>query len=568
MDRTGRTAAQPGEAVTASSATAIRPGARRRVKAWFHRGPETGPPQPSLPAGAIIDSGLELPADDPLAGYLMQTAHAVDIRKLGFDSPALGRLREAGVVLVVPLISAGTLTGALSLGPRLSEREYSTEDRQLLNALTGHAAPAIRVGQLIRQQQDEARQRERIEQELKVAQLIQQRFLPKSLPDLPGWQLAAYYRPALTVGGDFYDFIPLPGGQLMIVIGDVADKGVPAALVMASTHALLRGTGPRLTSPGAVLADVNEFLCADLPARMFVTCLALVLDAAGGRVTFANAGHDVPYVRTDGGVAELRARGMPLGLMPGMSYEEKTFTFEPGDCALLYSDGLAEAHAADREMFGFHRTAAVVGKGSSGDALIQSCLAELDAFAGPAYEQEDDITLVSLERTTAAVRSGGGAMTPPRPAPRRLASFTLASKQGNEQIALAQVADSVAGLGLSPARLDKLKTAVAETTMNAIEHGNGGRSDLPVDVEVFQSDAEIVVAITDRGGRAEGQRPEDSAEVPDLDRKLDGQQGPRGWGLFLIRHMVDGLDLVTEGERHTVRLIMRAGSRRGAGSQP
>jgi serine phosphatase RsbU (regulator of sigma subunit) len=111
-------------------------------------------------------------------------------------------------------------------------------------------------------------------------------------------------------------------------------------------------------------------------------------------------------VRTADGVAELRARGMPLGLMPGMSYEEKAFTFRPGDCALLYSDGLSEAHDADREMFGFGRVADLVGAGVSGQALIDLCLTELDAFTGPDHEQEDDITLLSLVRAAGA-DSGG-----------------------------------------------------------------------------------------------------------------------------------------------------------------
>jgi serine phosphatase RsbU (regulator of sigma subunit) len=305
-------------------------------------------------------------------------------------------------VLVVPLISSGSLVGLLSLGPRMSERGYSSDDLRLLNSLAGYAAPAMRVGQLVRQQEAEARNRERIEQELKVAQLIQQQFLPKSLPELPSWHVAAFYRPARTVGGDFYDFIELPDGRVMFVVGDVTDKGVPAALVMASTHALLRDAAPRLISPGAVLGHVNDMLCADIPAHMFVTCLALVLDPVSGAAVFANAGHDVPYVRTHDGVAELRARGMPLGLMQGMAYEEKAFQFEPGDCALLHSDGLAEAHAPDREMFGFPRVAGLVGKGASGESLIDLCLTELRAFTGTDYEQEDDITLVSLQRSPSA----------------------------------------------------------------------------------------------------------------------------------------------------------------------
>jgi serine phosphatase RsbU (regulator of sigma subunit) len=361
------------------------------------------------PAGRVDQAPeLDLAANDPLVGYLLSEASSVDISTLELDSPALEKLKAAGVSLIVPLISSGDLIGLVNLGPRLSERDYSSEDRRLLNALAGYAGPAMRVGQLVRQQQAEARNRERIEQELKIAQIIQQQFLPKSVPDLPSWHVAAFYRPARTVGGDFYDFIELPDGRVMFVVGDVTDKGIPAALVMASTHALLRSTAPRLISPGAVLTHVNDLLCVDIPAHMFVTCLALVLDPVTGQVEFANAGHDVPYVRTAGGVAELRARGMPLGLMPGMEYEEKSFRFQPGDCALLHSDGLAEAHAPDREMFGFPRVAELAGRGASGEALIDLCLTELSAFTGPDAEQEDDITLVSLERTMSAVYAGGG----------------------------------------------------------------------------------------------------------------------------------------------------------------
>ena len=378
-----------------------------RRRGWLRRTPAvTAGVAATAPSVVAAGPELDLASNDPLVGYLLSAASAVDITTLQLQSPALKALQEAGVVLVVPLISSGSLVGLLSLGPRRSERGYSTDDMRLLNSLAGYAAPAMRVGQLVRQQQAEARQRERIEQELKIAQIIQQQFLPKQLPDLPSWHVAAFYRPARTVGGDFYDFIPLPDGRVMFVVGDVTDKGIPAALVMASTHALLRDAGPRLISPGAVLGHVNEMLCVDIPAHMFVTCLALVLDPVSGEVVFANAGHDVPYVRTQAGVAELRARGMPLGLMPGMNYEEMTFQFEPGDCALLHSDGLAEAHAPDREMFGFPRVSALVGKGPSGEALIDLCLTELGNFTGPNHEQEDDITLVSLQRSPSAWHHG------------------------------------------------------------------------------------------------------------------------------------------------------------------
>jgi len=259
----------------------------------------------------------------------------------------------------------------------------------------------------VRQQENQARDRERIEQELKVAQLIQQQFLPKSVPDLPTWHLAAFYRPARTVGGDFYDFLELPDGRVLVVVGDVTDKGVPAALVMASTHALLRSKAPSLLSPGAILAAVNDLLCEDIPAHMFVTCLVMAVEPSTGAIEFANAGHNLPYLRGADGVRELRATGMPLGLMPGMSYEPNTAVMQPGECLLLHSDGLAEAHNAKREMFGFPRLAEIVSRPVSGERLIDTCMSELERFTGPIADQEDDITLVTLERRASAAYVSG-----------------------------------------------------------------------------------------------------------------------------------------------------------------
>ena len=144
-----------------------------------------------------------------------------------------------------------------------------------------------------------------------------------------------------------------------------------------------------------------------------------------------------------------------------------------------------------------------------------------------------------------------------RPTPERLDAFTLPSQPGNERLALARVAGTVQGRGLSDARLERLKTAVAEATMNAIEHGNGNRAEIPVEVEVTQNGDEIIVAISDQGGEASAApKP---AEEPDLLKKLDGGQSPRGWGLFLIRNMVDAMDITINGQRHTIWLTMRTG---------
>ena len=496
---------------------------------------------------------VEIAPNDPLVAYFSGATGAVDIGALQLDSPALEGLREAGIKLVVPLVSQGELIGLLNLGPRRSEQEYSADDRKLLNDLAGHAAPAVRVAQLVREQEAEVRQRERIEQELRVAQLIQQQFLPQELPDLPGWQVAAYYGPAREVGGDFYDFIKLPDDQIGIVVGDVTDKGVPAALVMATTHSILRAEAPRLIAPSEVLTRVNNLLVEEMPAHMFVTCLYAVLDPASGRIRYANAGHNVPYVSTEGGVTELRATGMPLGLLPEMTYEEKEATLAPGDTVLLHSDGLAEAHNPDREMFGFPRVASLTGEASDGEVLIDRLLKELQEFTGPGVEQEDDITLVTIGHRAAGAAADGAAGAPGATAERQLAAFEVASEPGNERLAIDQVAEAVAGLGLAGQRLERLKTAVGEATMNAIEHGNGNRPELPVEVTVTTDDTDIKVRITDQGGDR-GALPD--VETPDLEAKLAGLQTPRGWGLFLIQNMVDRLETAVNEHHHTIELVM------------
>jgi len=245
----------------------------------------------------------------------------------------------------------------------------------------------------------EARERERIEQELQVARRIQQELLPDSIPKLDGWRLATYYGPAREVGGDFYDFLELSSGRLGLVVGDATGHGMPAALVMASTRGMLRAVVQSLESPGEVLARVNEALVADIPLSTFVTCFYGVLDPESGRFLYANAGHNLPCRRHNDQADELRARGMPLGLMPGTGYEEKEAVLEKGDSTLFYSDGLVEAHDPQREMFGFPRLRRLVAEHAEEGSLVDFLMDELRSFTGDGWEQEDDITLVTLHRS-------------------------------------------------------------------------------------------------------------------------------------------------------------------------
>jgi predicted ester cyclase len=246
----------------------------------------------------------------------------------------------------------------------------------------------------------ETRQRERLEQELEVARRIQQASLPKEVPTLEEWQINPYYQPAREVGGDFYDFLDLADGRLGVVVGDATGKGVPAALMMASTRSTLRAVAQACESPGDALRRVNDPLATDIPSNMFVTCFYAILDPKIGTLSYANAGHDLPYLWHGGDCEELRARGMPLGLMPGMSYEEKEIVLDAGETALFYSDGLVEAHDPNGEMFGFPRLRALIAEHGEERSLGEFLLEELYTFVGESWEQEDDITLLTLRRSS------------------------------------------------------------------------------------------------------------------------------------------------------------------------
>lgn len=418
----------------------------------------------------------------------------------------------------------------------------------LLLLALGVILPAAWFGFLARERRSEAMERAHMEHQLQMARLIQQTLLPRQSPDLPGWRMYSHYQPAQAVGGDFYDFLPFEDGRMGLIVGDVTDKGMPAALLMATTRSLLRTVAEQVHSPGQVLRQVNELLVREIPPKMFVTCLYAVLDPATGRLRYANAGHNLPYRShpDNGRVAELRATGMPLGLMPEMEYEEIETTITPGECLVFYSDGLVEAHNPRREMFGSRRLQGLLGS-CAGECptLIQHLLGEMEAFTGRGWEQEDDVTLVTLQRagTQEAGRQDGW---------RTLARFSLPSEPGNERQAIEAVAEAVQEIDLPPAQLERLKTAVAEATMNAIEHGNQFRPELEVGLHVLASDEALAVRISDQG---EG-RPIPPVPRPDLEAKIAGRQSPRGWGLFLIENMVDRASASQEGNRNIFELVL------------
>ncbi len=488
---------------------------------------ETATRPPAI--GPVVD----IAGDEPWLPRLSSVGRPVDVGDLQLDSPALEQMRRQGVELLVPMISHGELISVMQLGHRLSDQPYSADDRALLSGVASGAAPALRVAQLLGEREREARERERVENELRVAQLIQQHFLPSRLPEREGWTVEAHYQPAREVGGDFYDFIDFDDGRLGVVAGDVTDKGVPAALVMTSKRTLIRASAQRLVEPAEVLKRVNAQLCADIPANMFVTCLYGILDTERGEFRFANAGHNLPIHISGDDATEPLCTGMPLGLVADAEYDEVTVAVAPYDSVVIYSDALPEAHDRQGLMYGFDAVRDSAAKAGDGP-VVKRLLADLMAFTGPDWEQEDDVTIVALRRCAELVTE----------------KLEIPSVPGNERQAIDRVDDFARSL-LSPERLESLKTAVGEATMNAIEHGNRADASIPVELSFARTPDSLIVRIADRGN---GGAP--APGLPDLEAKLAGEEPARGWGLFLIEEMVDRVRSEVTEDRHIVELTV------------
>jgi anti-sigma regulatory factor (Ser/Thr protein kinase) len=256
---------------------------------------------------------------------------------------------------------------------------------------------------------------------------------------------------------------------------------------------------------------------------------------------------------------------MPLGLMPGMLYEEGEAVLAVGDDLLFYSDGLVEAHDPQGEMFGFPRLQGLIEAHRSTDSSLNDfLLSELTRFTGKNWAQEDDITLVSLERSKVSVSDRATPLRSDVAGDNRnrriLAEFVLPSERGNERRAMEEVARTVSGLGLPEKSLERLKTAVAEATMNAMEHGNNYNPDVPVRIQAWFLEDRLLVRIIDRGSAP---LPSSTKEGPDLETKLDSMQTPRGWGLFLIQNMVDEIRVSANPDHHTIELVMHLGGGEG-----
>ena len=242
--------------------------------------------------------------------------------------------------------------------------------------------------------------RERLETEVQLARQIQQTFLPESLPELAEWELAARWKPARQVGGDFYDVFELPNNQMGLFIADVSDKGVPAALFMALTRTLVHAAVIETDTPADALRHVNDLLVPDTKQGMFVTAVYAVLDMTTNELTYVNAGHNPPLlVRSNGSQEYLTRTGVALGAAEDMIYEQVTISLEQDDSLLFYTDGLTESYNIDGDFYGEERLEAALSEThcSSANELMDVVEKSLFEFVGD-MPAADDLTMLALRK--------------------------------------------------------------------------------------------------------------------------------------------------------------------------
>jgi len=304
-------------------------------------------------------------------------------------------------VLCVPLVIKNHTIGVIYVDNRLQAGIFSPSDLELLNAIASNAAIAIENARLYQL----AVEKGRLERELQMARQVQVSLLPKETPRIPGWEFASCWLPARQVSGDFYDFMNISGEQPGLVIADVSDKGMPAALFMGLTRAILRASMDQVNSPVEGIIRANRLICADSPNSMFVTMFYAQVNPQVGEVTYVNAGHNPPLLyhccgdSQDGQVHWLSKTGMAVGVLTDTLYTQQIVRFEPGDFMLLYTDGVVDAESPQGEPFGTSRLQSVVieNRNETAAEMIQALEDSLAVHVGD-HEPFDDVTILAIKR--------------------------------------------------------------------------------------------------------------------------------------------------------------------------
>ena len=299
-------------------------------------------------------------------------------------------------LLCVPMTVKSNLIAVLTVYNKRDASQFSEEDQRLLAIIAGQSAQVMENARLY----EEERALQEMKEEVRLAARIQLDLLPKSAPEIPGYDVAGRSIAAQVVGGDYFDFIPSEGGRFAVCLGDVSGKGLPASLLMANLQATLRGQ--TLLNPPAKLClqRSNRLLYLSTSSEKFVTLFYSILDPNTHTLSFSNAGHDAPILLARGGdVRRLETGGVVLSIMEEFPFEEDQVTLAPDDVLVVYSDGITEAINMNQELFGVDRLLAAIrrNRDKSANELIDAIVATVREYAGPA-PQADDMTLIVIKR--------------------------------------------------------------------------------------------------------------------------------------------------------------------------
>ena len=338
-------------------------------------------------SGGVNDAHL----DDALLHRLDTTV------RVSPDEEDHAPFRVLGLVLVLPIKHLGEVHGVLGLGPKLSAADYAPDEIEFLYALGSIATTSLENAVLV----EERLEKQRLEEELRIARGIQERLLPNVIPQAPNLEVATLAVPSRAVGGDYFDVLELSGKRLLIVIADVTGKGMPAALLMSSIHACIHLMVPMRVSLQEAIANINRVIYENTASDRFITAFAAV-HHMDGTVDYVNAGHEPPLlVRSDGSLERLSTGGPLLGVLPGLQYSEGHIQLRPDDQIVLYSDGVTEAMGEAMEEYSEARLEALTRAHRSDRPvrLIERIQADIETFTGPVDTLSDDRTLVIFKAT-------------------------------------------------------------------------------------------------------------------------------------------------------------------------
>jgi serine phosphatase RsbU (regulator of sigma subunit)/anti-sigma regulatory factor (Ser/Thr protein kinase) len=412
------------------------------------------------------------------------------------------------------------------------ERVLDLDETDFLESLAVQASVAIENARF----HERALQWQRVESDLAAARQVQLSLIPQEMPEIPNYALSARSVTCYEVGGDYLDIVSMPSGETVIVVADVAGKGLASALMGTSFRSALRAMVQAGLSLLEIATKINllHYGEGDEARRRYVTGILFRLDPITHTLEAVNAGHTSAFlVAADGALTMIKASGTPFGLLPFSSYVPETFSLSPGMRLLVYTDGMTEVFCGDDE-FGESRlleTFLECGQLTPDDVLdrIWQTLGEFS----DGQEQSDDMTALVLFRNASRRQLS-------MDQPRRYLEIQIPSSLGSEKIAMNTAAEVARSMGFAEDRIEDLKTAIAEACINAMEHGNKLDETLPVGVILSTGDDSLEVRVVDTGTG-----PPEHTAAPDIDKKMHEEETPRGMGMFLIESLMDEAEWVS-----------------------